>query len=173
MPSQKRIYDFWTNGAGKKILEKHSMSVPKQHRISDDGSKLETVLACFACGDHDVERCHIFPRSKGGTNNEENLHLLCGKCHVESEMLEGNLYWRWLKFKFENEWKEFTEHIHDRRVRLGYDEERFLELLKNNVDEALDYATAFMLFDSDEERRDYIERLKEKATNFSQGFRSD
>jgi len=169
MPSAKNIYEFWTSGEGKVILDGHGVQVPIQSRISDDGTKLETVLTCFACGDRDVQRCHIFPRSKGGDNTVENLHLLCGKCHVESEYLEGDFYWRWLKHKFDNEWQEFTEHIHDRRVRLGYDQERFYKLLSRSMDEALDYATSFEGYESEEERKQVIERLKQQAMTFSEG----
>lgn len=41
------------------------------------------IEACAACGvlfPH-LERDHILPRSKGGTNAPENIQLLCPNCH--------------------------------------------------------------------------------------------
>jgi hypothetical protein len=52
---------------------------------------------CFACGMEasGFERCHIFPRVKGGPESADNLHMLCKVCHKDSEYLEGEAYWRW------------------------------------------------------------------------------
>jgi len=54
---------------------------------------------CFACGDYlQVQRCHISPVNKGGSNDVSNIHLLCNKCHAESEDMTGDAYWKWLQY---------------------------------------------------------------------------
>jgi HNH endonuclease len=55
---------------------------------------------CFACGIRGgTQRAHIEPRQKGGTDTADNLHLLCPKCHLESEFFRSDLYWHWFKNK--------------------------------------------------------------------------
>ena len=51
---------------------------------------------CFACGMSGNERAHILARAAGGDDTPENLHILCGVCHKDSEYLEGNAYMDWL-----------------------------------------------------------------------------
>jgi hypothetical protein len=44
-----------------------------------------------------LDRAHIFPRCKGGSDGVENLHLLCATCHEDSEYLESpDVYMNWL-----------------------------------------------------------------------------
>ena len=51
---------------------------------------------CFACGMDGSERAHIVARSVGGSDGCENLHILCGVCHKDSEYLDGDRYMAWL-----------------------------------------------------------------------------
>ena len=51
---------------------------------------------CFACGMSGNERAHILARAAGGDDTPENLHILCGVCHKDSEYLEGSAYMDWL-----------------------------------------------------------------------------
>lgn len=57
--------------------------------------------ACgMICGDPKVgwtERAHILARCEGGTDDAENIHLLCPTCHKDSEFLSGEEYWAWLR----------------------------------------------------------------------------
>jgi len=53
---------------------------------------------CFACGTEiplGIIRAHIRASVEGGDNDVENIHLLCWPCHVGSELLIGDEYWRW------------------------------------------------------------------------------
>jgi hypothetical protein len=62
--------------------------------------------SCFVCGATGrLERAHIHPVCKGGSNDVENLHILCPTCHNESEMLTGDVYWRWYKHKRSTDFK--------------------------------------------------------------------
>lgn len=62
---------------------------------------------CFACGSvgngYCLERSHIVPLNEGGDNSASNLHILCKKCHLESEYYIGESYWVWYRYKIENE----------------------------------------------------------------------
>lgn len=53
---------------------------------------------CFACGMYDggTDRAHILARCEGGTDDVENLHLLCNTCHKDSEIISGDRYTEWL-----------------------------------------------------------------------------
>jgi hypothetical protein len=95
MPTQRVIRAFWSNTS--------------LWRFKGFDSRAEFLEAdyCFACGftngESKTERAHIVALSTGGTNECENLHLLCGRCHIDSELLGSPSddpfqakYWRWL-----------------------------------------------------------------------------
>lgn len=51
---------------------------------------------CMACGRaHALHRAHIMPRCAGGTDEPDNLHLLCPICHRDSEFFVGEAYDAW------------------------------------------------------------------------------
>lgn len=157
MPSNNRIHDYWKNGDGQRVLQSYGIEIPDQKKLIG-----EQVIACFACGRNEVQRCHIVASVNGGSNDVSNLHLLCPRCHVESEIAQGEHYWQWLKYQFENNWNEFTEHNHLDKVKKGYDEKIFLNLLgKGLKDEAFKYHISF-LSESDEERRLIFDEIKLK-----------
>jgi len=80
---------------------------------------------CFACGDHGVQRCHIIPRCYGGSDSVDNIHLLCMKCHGESEGRKS--YWSWLHWKRKHQWKTVVGHLWDKLDQAGFvfDEKEF------------------------------------------------
>lgn len=57
-----------------------------------------TTSHCWCCGYPQLrlERAHITPRCMGGSDEPSNLHLLCSRCHVETEGLNEKSYWRFL-----------------------------------------------------------------------------
>ena len=109
MPGKQEIHKFWLDAY---------MFKWKGIEISDD------IGACYACGDAALllDRAHINPMKSDGSNNGcNNLHLLCKKCHAESETYEGNIYWSWLVNKNQNEYKTHYEWvIHRLRTIDGY-----------------------------------------------------
>ena len=83
MPSEIAIRKFWAK------------QLWKEKGFDSESDFLKPGI-CFACGFEGKERCHIFPRCKGGLDSVENLHILCGFCHKTSECLEGENYYSWL-----------------------------------------------------------------------------
>lgn len=71
-------------------------------RISDAELNVDWCDAstrCWSCADEvRCERCHIIPRSLGGSDEPDNLVLLCHQCHQENPNTEDpQLFWEWLK----------------------------------------------------------------------------
>tara|TARA_R110000803_G_scaffold202516_1_gene267718 strand:+ start:49 stop:444 length:396 start_codon:yes stop_codon:yes gene_type:complete len=119
MPTKKKIYEYWFDNF---FLDQY-------------GIKLGGLGDCFACGfNMKVERSHILPINQSGDNSEENLHLLCPTCHVESEFLNGEHYWNWLSHKNINEyempieramkWSRVNPELYRQRAKdLGFTDE--------------------------------------------------
>lgn len=60
-----------------------SPAVPKKHR------GIRSQAACQNCGStHALEVDHIIPRAKGGSNEPENLRLLCHNCNQRAAIEE-------------------------------------------------------------------------------------
>jgi len=67
----------------------------------DDWDKLRRKIyardnyTCQTCGatDEVVHAHHIVPKSAGGTDDEENLKTLCGKCHAMMHRLNALTFW--------------------------------------------------------------------------------
>lgn len=89
--------------------------------------------ACMACGfTFYTERCHIVPVCEGGSDELNNLTILCPNCHKESEHLSGHLYWAWHASKA-IESKYFIRNLQS--LAFYYNVVRLLEyhLIKNSV----------------------------------------
>ncbi len=83
MPSENKIRAYWC----ERIYERKDFDSPQE--VLEKG-------ICFACGiATQVYRAHIKARCDGGSDNVENLHMLCGICHRVSEFLSDDLYWDW------------------------------------------------------------------------------
>lgn len=87
LPTKKKIKEYWNI----KVVE-------MKPNTFDSVEQLNNKDYCFACGivtNNHTERAHILARSVGGSDTEENLHLLCSICHKASEMLDGDEYVDW------------------------------------------------------------------------------
>ena len=88
-PNRRSIEKFWEEPL--QLLEKF-----------DSASEMREG-ACWACGmiwgdSSTLERCHILPWQLGGSFDPSNFHLLCKKCHRDSEDLYGREYWTWFMY---------------------------------------------------------------------------
>lgn len=54
---------------------------------------------CWRCGcEKRVQKCHIVPRSLGGSDDVSNLIPLCAICHDEApNVADPNYMWEWIK----------------------------------------------------------------------------
>tara|TARA_R110000824_G_scaffold336614_1_gene523135 strand:- start:1087 stop:1566 length:480 start_codon:yes stop_codon:yes gene_type:complete len=77
------------------------ISKPDKNRIAKYWNA--DMRNCMACGIENVrtDRAHIIPLQYNGTNELENIHLLCNPCHAESENLMDKEYDMWIKLKNE------------------------------------------------------------------------
>ena len=103
MPSIKLIRKFWFSEEGIELLR------------SKTGIIISSIQGCMTCGTLGyVECCHIVAKVNGGSYNEDNLHLLCKSCHLESEYFEDERYWRWFRNKYIRDYKEPFQRIEER-----------------------------------------------------------
>ena len=88
IPTKNQIKNYWKC----RIVDiKHNIFPSVEYLCKGD--------YCFACGmltNNHTERAHILARQEGGSDNVDNLHLLCPACHKDSEMISGDLYYEWL-----------------------------------------------------------------------------
>jgi hypothetical protein len=75
MPSSQKVFDYWSN----------HIDVNKDQ--------------CFKCNElRPLERAHILAVSDGGSDDCDNIHLLCKDCHSDSEFLNGTAYDIWFNY---------------------------------------------------------------------------
>jgi HNH endonuclease len=98
MPSRSKIKEYW--------FPLHFSSFGETRTGDDELVDDE----CWACGNSIyIERCHIHSLSEGGTNNADNLVLLCRGCHHESELLSPDFFWNWIRGKRKTDWMSQIE----------------------------------------------------------------
>ena len=78
------IVEYWSN-------------VEDECGLSVDWAEAEKL--CWRCANEtNLERCHIVPRSLGGSELPSNLVLLCSKCHREApNVSDSKFMWLWLR----------------------------------------------------------------------------
>jgi 5-methylcytosine-specific restriction endonuclease McrA len=141
MPTRQTIADYWTGAEGQRriqqIKETFEISVTALLCIEHD------IAHCWACNktlrggraayntpDLGLERCHIIPRSLGGTDHPSNLFLMCARCHASSPDTGTEVYfWRWFD--------QVEDHQQGEQRRL----KQSLDISKANIEELskLDY----------------------------------
>lgn len=122
-----QIYKFWA----KTLIElgkTQSYDLDLNKREANDLEVVKRIQPfCFACGLHgELHRAHILARQEGGSDTVENLHLLCPKCHIESEYMKGELYWHWLKTKDMN--KAYTDRNDLQIMKATFIEKKIREM---------------------------------------------
>jgi len=88
---------------------------------------------CWACGDgFDLQRCHIVSRHSGGSDDPENIAILCRVCHAKSEHFNSETFLRWIDQCEERGLKHHILHVKDRVQLCGISFEK-LEKIDNEV----------------------------------------
>ena len=59
----------------------------------------EAAIMCWRCGcERTTQKCHIIPKSLGGSDKPENIVALCAMCHDEApNVTDPNAMWEWIK----------------------------------------------------------------------------
>ena len=71
---------------------------------------------CWGCGvDWPIERCHLLARCKGGSNEADNLVLLCKFCHNHIQE-----YWSNSKEQSEFIKKKILDHLPFLNIRIQF-----------------------------------------------------
>lgn len=85
------------NKTTKKEIASYWVSQGKLPWMNVVEANVETC--CWRCGiKKRLDRCHIVPRSQGGTDTPDNFVLLCKHCHFENPNLNDiEIVWDWLK----------------------------------------------------------------------------
>lgn len=89
LPSERKIREYWANAFTIQELRRKTFFNPSE--LMREGS-------CFACGwaCHGTEKAHIVARSMGGSDEVDNIHMLCPFCHEDSEYRDTpERYWAW------------------------------------------------------------------------------
>lgn len=90
MPKRNDIHKYWSD----RLVQEYDKFWMED---IDDAYKGHQ---CYACGCETItQRCHILPKNKGGNDDISNLHCLCPECHIESECLNSENYWKWFAYK--------------------------------------------------------------------------
>ena len=100
-PSTESIVDYW-------FLYLVGMGQIPAGEAIELADVMKDGRLCFACGrlyPENTDRCqaaHIRARTRGGSDEVKNFHLLCKSCHRESEYLFGVSYWLWFRWRRPN-----------------------------------------------------------------------
>lgn len=82
---------------------------------------------CWRCGHRSrLQRCHIVPRSLGGSDEPSNIIGLCARCHDEMpNVVDPDEVWRWIK---DDHGITYDTYWDERAKRLALTSEQWLEV---------------------------------------------
>lgn len=90
---------------------------PKADKKGDDGlfANWNRVVG--------LDRCHIVPKSRGGTNEPSNLVLMCHTCHREApDTVFPEYLFTWMNNREKSITDDFSERFHKACKQLGVDD---------------------------------------------------
>jgi hypothetical protein len=88
LPAKRLIFDFWKNRLsnaglfidwGEPSCWACGFHYGAKYDISSPHASIEEIYRCW--DKIPLQRCHIVPRSLGGSNEPSNLFLMCRECH--------------------------------------------------------------------------------------------
>jgi hypothetical protein len=96
--------------------------------LSVDWSEAEKL--CWRCAHKRMlQRCHITPRSLGGSESPSNLVLLCAQCHAEApNVADQEFMWTWLRAHAANFYGTYWQLRGIREYELIYGRKPFTNL---------------------------------------------
>ena len=105
MASKRQIVTYWASDDGYKKLMSFKfpdMYVVDENIQENSGRKSMKHFRCFCCSvsssaGSGIEIAHIVPKSIGGSNDVDNLFLLCRDCHRESpDCSDDRFFFKWV-----------------------------------------------------------------------------
>lgn len=113
MPTRHRIVQWWAGSQGRGRIDYlqsvYGDAVSEKLRLIDLGDAF-----CWACNGPrhpllrlsrrvsyrskqcTLERCHVIPVARGGSNHPCNLVMMCKQCHKDNpDSVEEGLFWWW------------------------------------------------------------------------------
>lgn len=83
----------------KECWDYHSQHISELDIAVDWGDWEEERTRCWCCGHvSTLQKCHIIPKSLGGSDEADNLVPLCASCHDEApDVSDGQEMFRWIK----------------------------------------------------------------------------
>jgi len=128
IPSKASIAQHWFDQMETMEFEKIMASSPWKRLVRVDCYE----PACWACGYYDgivdlegtgrwstwnkadfLQRCHIVPKSMGGSNNHDNLFLMCRTCHdLAPDSIHPKQFYKWVE-KRKDHWQYRMEEMQD------------------------------------------------------------
>ena len=83
-----------------KCWDHHSQYICELDVAPDWGDWETDWNMCWCCGHRTprLQKCHIIPKSLGGTNNPENIVPLCSQCHDKApDVIDNKIMFEWIK----------------------------------------------------------------------------
>lgn len=129
MPSRARVLDFWREWLEEDeidLLEPQCWCCYRPIRKPPSFKKLKKInnptwkeirSAWNDC--KELHRCHIVPRMLGGTEEPENIFLMCNRCHDKApDTTSKEMFLRWVSRQYEvnlleENYFEFKKALHD------------------------------------------------------------
>ena len=83
----------------KECWEYHSQHVSELDVAVDWGDWESDSSMCWCCGHRGkLQKCHIIPRSLGGSEKPENIVPLCAQCHDDApDVQDKEFMFQWIK----------------------------------------------------------------------------
>jgi hypothetical protein len=116
------VINYWTNEGNYIFKNKPRILFILKHFNSE----------CFCCGDNrgNLEKAHIIPVSSGGSDEIQNIHILCKSCHIRTESITDIPVFG----------KELYFRLIEEHPDLGFTRQNIqLDLVEKNKDECCKY----------------------------------
>lgn len=92
---RRLVEQMMSKPSKKSIINEQQKHISELHMGCDWD---EAHLRCWCCGlRRKTERCHMTPKSIGGSDEPDNFLLMCSQCHEESPDVDKSVMLAWLK----------------------------------------------------------------------------
>ena len=138
LPPKSKIFEHWTDRLGELgfLIDWGEPSCwacgfhyDAKYDIRRSDASWDEILSC--CEKIPLQRCHIVPRSLGGTNEVSNLFLMCRECHDRApNTCMPDVFFSWAKSQ--SSWSRELSKLREAFESFGIDasvQESYCELI--------------------------------------------